>query len=330
MTNVPSAPQSLLAVTNLHSRALLPSEVYSPEFIEWSHEYGAYLYLVLVGPKAEVVDLQEEDDHWKMHARFHDGVAMKPRTIPVSFDILPKAGTTIDAGAIVSIDAEGRLYRMNVVEVIRLVLERELRLYGKFDEWHECTQKKFFTYRVEYIGQAYGKEGERTAAERIGQGHEKVQQILAEKVAHYPNADVALVVLDAHVQGREVSGSIDLNNSEEIAQLFAQAATEPEGPLADHGKLVTVAEAMLIRSFPELRNIQYKEFPLKDAPSLVNELTTAGLTHLGVQIDLSQSMTILVHPDEGKPPTRFLRFGVNIKTGERETLSTTSPLSWQA
>ncbi|MDJ0355671.1 hypothetical protein, partial [Paenarthrobacter sp. PH39-S1] len=292
------------------------------------HPHGRPVMSGALGPKTDIVDLREDGNGWKLYTRFHDGSGMKPRTIPVPFDLLPRVGTALVDGAIEWIDAEGGAHRMNAVEIARQVLQREWRPGETLDRWHACTLRKFFTYRVEYIGQSYGKDGERTAAERIGEGHKTVQQVLAEKMAHYPNVDVALVVMDAHVQGREASFSIGPDNIDEISQVFTQMMSEADGPLMDRAKLVTVAEAMLIRSFPTTRNIQYKNFPLKDAPTLINELTAAGISHLGVQIDVSRSMALLEHPDEGKSPSAHLRFGVNLSTGERETLSTTSPLAW--
>lgn len=328
MTDKPPAPQSLLAVTNWQSRALLPSEIYKADFIQWAHEHDAYLYLVLIGPKSEITNLIAETNGWKVNTRFHDGSRMKPRTIHVPFDLLPRNSTALIDGAIDWIDDKGNSQRTNAVEIVRWILQREWRPGKALDSWHASTLRKFFTYRVEYIGQSYGKNGERTAAERIGQGHKTVQQVLAEKMAHYPNADVALIVMDAHVQGREAAFTISPDNFHEIARFAAQVISVPDGPLVDQAKLVTVAEAMLIRSFSSTRNIQYKNFPLKDAPALVNELTAAGITHLGVQINVSQSMALLEHPDAGAPPAAVLRFGVNLATGERQTPSTSSPIAW--
>lgn len=323
-------PQSLLAVTNYWSKALLPSEVYDDRFVQWAHDHGAYLYLVLVGPKTEIMDLVQESDGWKMKTRFHDGSQFKPRTIPVPFDLLPRKGTRLVDGAVNWVDEQGENQRSNAVDLTRRVLARAWRPGQHMSHWHEWTLRKFFTYRVEYIGQSFGKQGERTAAERIGEGHETVQRVLAQVGDLYPNSAVALIVLDAAVQGRELSGSIGPDNGEEIARMAMQAMTEPEGPLVDQAKLVTVAEAMLIRSFPETRNKQYESFPSKDAPALVAELRAAGVTHLGVQLDVSRSLALLNHPDRTRAPQERLRFAVNLATGARETLDTTAPLSWQA
>ena len=322
--------QSLLAVTNYWSRALLPSEVYDDGFVQWAHDHGAYLYLVLVGPRTEIVGLIEEADGWKVKTRFHDGSQFKPRTIPVPFDLLPREGTHLLDGGIDWVDDSGETRRSNAVDLTRRLLERAWKPDRPMDDWHRRTLRKFFTYRVEYIGQSFGKRGERTAAERIGGGHETVQRVLAEIGDLYPNSAVALVVLDAAVQHREVVGSIGPDNWEEVARMAEKAMLEPDGPLMDPAKLITVAEAMLIRSFPETRNKQYKMFPSKDAPALVAELLAAGVTHLGVQLDVSGSFALLEHPDKARAPKDKLRFAVNLTTGSREALRTTSPLTWRA
>lgn len=318
-------PQSLIAVTNWRSRVCIPSEVYTDEFKEWAHHVGAYLYLVLVGPRIEIHDLVQEDDGWKVRTVFHDGEAMKPRTIPVPFDVIPRETAELVAGTIMLSDSR----RLNAAEVTRLVLSHAQKNGEGLTDWHRHTIQKFFTYRVEYIGQAYGKHGERTAAERISQGHKTAQQVLAETMDHHPNSAVGFIVMDAGIQGRELSGSIGPDNVEEMKRLLAQFLDQPEGPLVDKAKLITVAEAMLIRFFPEAKNIEYKEFPKKDAPALVRELRKSGISHVGVHMDVRQSMALIQHPDPDKRPGRELRFGVNLSTGEPETLQTSAPSAWR-
>lgn len=330
MSEEPQTAQSLLAVTNWQSRVLLPSEVYQPEFVQWAHNHGAHLYLVLVGPRTEIEAIEKEAEGWKLRTCFHDGSQMKPRAIPVPFEILPEIGTELSDGVVTWVDRKGAPQRSNAVEIVRQVLKRTWRRSRSFDQWHMNTLRKFFTYQVEYIGQSFGKEGERTAAERIGQGHKTVQQVLAEVGDRRPNSAVAFVVLDAHVQGREMTFSIGPDNVGDISALVSEFMAKPDGPLADQAKLVTAAEAMLIRSFPNARNAQYKHFPLKDAPALVQELIDAGITHLGLNLDVSQSLALLQHPDEGHEPQTQLRFAVNLTTGRRETLTSSSPLTWQA
>ncbi len=290
--------------------------------------HGAFLYLVLIGAKTEIHDLILERNCWKVLTRFHDGAAWKPRALRVPFDLLPET-TQLVHGVVQWNDAQGSSQRANAVEIARWLLNRARRVDGTLDFWHTCTLRKFFTYRVEYVGQSYGKHGERTSAERIGEGHEHVQRVLAEVSDHHPGAAVAIIVMDAEVQLRDAVGDVRSDNAEELARYFFQFMTDRDGPLVDKSKLVTAAEAMLIRFFVDARNRQYKDFPTKGAPTLVGELVAAGISHLGVQVDVSQSLALLQHPDPERAASALLRFAVNLKTGKEETLPG-GGLTWEA
>lgn len=220
-------PKSLLAVTNLESRALMPSEANQPEFIKWAHDHGAHLYLVLVGPRTEIVGLEKDVAYWKVRTHFHDGTLMKPRMIPVPFDILPEKGTKLSGGTVDWVDCSGASHRSNAVDIVRRVLRQEWESKAKLDDWHLDTLKKFFTYHVEYIGQSFGKDGERTAAERISQGHKTVQKILAEVCDLNPNGAVAFLVLDSEVQGSEVEVSLGPDNVQDASAAMARTMAKP-------------------------------------------------------------------------------------------------------
>lgn len=326
--DAPPQPRSLVAMTNWRSKACLLSEVRSQEFRDWAHGCGAYLYLVLVGPRSEISDLVRDRECWKVFTRFHDGTAMKPRTLRVPFSRLPVGTTRLIEGRVEWEDPSGEEQRANAVEIARWLLEDARRTDRRLAYWEYHTMQKFFAYRVEYVGKSYGDHGERTAAERVASGHEHVQQILAETIDYYPNAAVALIAMDAQIHGREAALSIGPDNAGELGQYIARFMAEPDGPLVDRSKLVAAAEAMLIRSFPEARNKQYKEFPMKDAPTLVDELLGAGISHLGVQIDVSQSVALIKDPSHGDRATDFLRFAVNLRTGGPDALPTDAPFSW--
>lgn len=105
--------------------------------------------------------------------------------------------------------------------------------------------------------------------------------------------------MDAHVQGRELFGSIGPGGNEEFARLAANFMMSPDGPLKDEGLLIDAAEAMLVRYLQPKMNEKLKEFPVKDRPGLVKPLLAEGVTHLGVQIDLTASDAILHDPVAG-------------------------------
>lgn len=285
--------------------------------------------MVLVGPKIDICDFTLGGTGWKISTLFYDGVAMKPRTIHVPFYILPKDTSKLVNGIISSTDANGEHHQYNGVSIARLLLEQSTCSGVGLTDWEKHTVLKFFTYRIEYIGQAFGKGGERTSAERLGQGHEKLQDVLAKVQDFNPNAAVAVLVMDAHTQGREAAFKISPENLEDISQYFERFMAEPDASLVEQSKLVTVAEAMLIRCFRPNCNKQYLDFPIKDAPAIVRELIAAGITHLGVEIDVRESFAYLHPPQSDRSPKQLLRFAINLETGEPETLDTTSPLSWR-
>lgn len=165
--------------------------------------------------------------------------------------------------------------------------------------WKKHTIDKFFDYSVVYIGQAYGRDVRKSAVKRLADGHEDLQQVLAEVNDHHRNSDVGVILMDAQVQGRELFGSIGQDGNEELVRLATNLITAPDGPLKDSGLLIDAAEAMLIRYMQPKMNEKLKEFPLKDRPGLVNPLLAEGVTHLGVQIDLTASDAIFHDPIAG-------------------------------
>lgn len=316
-------PQSLLVMANWRSRALAPSDIHDPGFVDWAHRHGAYLYLVLVGPRIDINELVAGTQDWKIDVRFHDGNSMKPRTIRIPFDLIPKGQATLVAGAVDWTDATGRKHRSSAAQLTRYVLAKERGDAKR----RALTIRKFFNYRVEYIGQSYGKAGERTAAERIGAGHKQVQQVLAEVADLYPFSAVALLAMDLKILRQELSFTLSPENPMAAAEAIGEFMTTMDGPLEPR-KLVTAAEALLIRSFPEARNEQYKDFPKADAPALVAKLQDAGVSHIGIEINLTESMAMIQQLDPRDPPAEHLRFAVNLATGDPETIATSSPLAW--
>ncbi|MGP5249890.1 hypothetical protein ACTXLS_10265 [Corynebacterium variabile] len=331
MENLPMFSKRIV-VRNPYSVNLVPSEIVDKEFIKYAHEAGAYIYLVLVGPRVNVLELINDGDQWIMHTEFHDGASMKPRTVPVSFDMLPQNASIIGNLIEFTDEKTGERHRTNAVKIVRNILAepifRSVSSQIAPTNWEYQTLRKFFTYRVEYIGQSYGNNGSRTAAERIGEGHSHVQAVLAEINDYFPNSAVALIVMGVSVDNSEMHITIEPDDKE-AENAFVKMFTEPNGPLDDEGTLVTTMEAMLIRSFPGIRNKQYTRFAEKDAPSLVGALRDAGYTHVGVELDVTGSVALLQHPDTSKEPNTVLRFDADLTTGESGTFPSNPPLTWQ-
>lgn len=319
-------PTGLISVTNLSSQALVPSQIYDEGMEEWGKALGNHIYLVAIGPRVNVVSATEDADGWRIGTEYYrDG--WRPRVVRLPASMFRSANASVSDGVLVHRGDDGE-ERYTAVQLARKALD-----LAREDEslrartWKKHTIDKFFDYSVVYIGQAYGRDVRKSAVKRLADGHEDLQQVLAEVNDHHRNSDVGVILMDAQVQGRELFGSIGQDGNEELVRLATNLITAPDGPLKDRGLLIDAAEAMLIRYLQPKMNEKLKEFPLKDRPGLVNPLLAEGVTHLGVQIDLTASDAILYDPIAGTSKSHH-RFAVNLSTGEREVAGD-SPLAWQ-
>lgn len=140
---------------------------------------------------------------------------------------------------------------------------------------------------VEYVGQAFGEEGERDVVDRlIGNtgkaGHGSLQQVLAEVNASHPDQEVHLLLYSFEFHKRIVIGggffgtpepkySID-DAPERFEQFF-------ESKVKRHVR-IDLAEAALIRYFAPQYNVKYKKtFPAQTHKILdrLHELDVTGL-----------------------------------------------------
>jgi hypothetical protein len=112
---------------------------------------------------------------------------------------------------------------------------------------------------VQYVGQAYGKDGSRAAIDRLA-SHETLQKILGELNDRTPNqqAWIALFRFDGHAAASSFGpwkGLVGLDES--IANMAAAQAISLPGD-----QLTTLAEGSLIRYFRPAFNDRYKDtFP---------------------------------------------------------------------
>lgn len=319
-------PNGLIAVTNRASAALIPSDLYDP-LIQRAHQDN-HLYLIVIGPRLRVRDLKNSRNGQVAEMEFATpDEGWKPRSVRLPPTAFPLERLTFFNGflslAPTSHDAGGRV---SPARLARTILEPRHRLDDLPGSWYERTIEKFFTYRVEYVGQGYGRDKRRSAVERLNSGHEHFQQVLAGINDFHPDSDVAVILIDADVQGRELSFSLRPDNVTSMSAPIAKLMARPDGPLIDPKVNIDAVEAMLIRLFQPPENTKLKGFPLRDAPSLVAELREEGITHLGVELDIAKSNALLVDPMTGVAAPRH-RYSVNLETGRREAASN-APLAW--
>lgn len=127
---------------------------------------------------------------------------------------------------------------------------------------HDRSQLKHLDLEVLYVGQAYGKEGKRTAPDRL-KNHETLLAIYAELAANAPEDEIWLALLSFEppitimsFDGRqkdttEVTGDADLAHMSNIL----------DNPVTERQR-VCFAEAALIRHFQPKYNDKFKfNFP---------------------------------------------------------------------
>lgn len=119
---------------------------------------------------------------------------------------------------------------------------------------------KYLDLEILYVGQAYGREGDRTAADRLRK-HETLQGIYAKAMQQAPDQDIWLVLctfkplLLASFDGRtkNFATSSDQDN-EHMANIYATEITEQQK--------INFTEASLIRYFQPEYNKTFKDtFP---------------------------------------------------------------------
>lgn len=325
-TETREPPTGLISVTNLSSRALVPSQIYDEGMEARGKELGNHIYLVAIGPRVNVLSVAADAETWHIRTEYYKD-RWRPRSLRLPASAFSSGDLSVSDGVLVHRDGDEE-DRYTAVQLARKSLDlaradRSLPVRS----WSKHTIEKFFDYSVVYIGQAYGRDARRSAVKRLADGHEDLQRALAEVNDHYRNSDVGVIMMDAHVQGRELNFSIGPDGNEDIGRLAASLLASTDGPLADKGLLVDAAEAMLIRYLQPKMNEKLKEFPLKDRPGLVKPLLAEGITHLSIEVDLTASFAVLHDPVAGMSDSHH-RFAVNLSTGEREAPGR-APLSWR-
>lgn len=156
---------------------------------------------------------------------------------------------------------------------------------------------------VLYVGQGYGKEGERLAIDRL-QDHKTLQRILADTLHDQPDHEV-LLLLFRYKHYKKYSStagdfSVEPTASEEENSEYLNSVMDAEFSRKNR---VSLAEAGLIRYFEPMYNKIYKEtFPSK-RHKVLEELMKLDFSGLTVQMDTGNIKTNLysekVAPDTG-------------------------------
>lgn len=124
---------------------------------------------------------------------------------------------------------------------------------------HEAYPQAF-DLEILYVGQAYGKDGKRTAPQRLGH-HETLQKIYAEAIHRSPEIDIWIVLfcfeewILASFDGR--TDKFGTTPEEDLAHMDKVLHTE-----LTEGQGINYIEAAMIRYFQPPYNIEFKDsFP---------------------------------------------------------------------
>lgn len=149
---------------------------------------------------------------------------------------------------------------------------------------HELVPEAF-DLDVLYVGQAYGKDGKRTAPQRLAQ-HETLQKIYAETIHRSPEMDIWIVLFSfeewilASFDGR--TDAFGTTGEEDLAHMDKVLHTD-----LTEGQRINYTEAAMIRYFQPQYNIEFKNsFPDQKHTSY-EECYALDLNAVSVELDTS-------------------------------------------
>lgn len=147
-------------------------------------------------------------------------------------------------------------------------------------------------YEVLYIGQAYGKNGKRTALERLS-SHETVQKIYTHSLTQNPDSDIWILLTNFSQQSMLfASGTNLINVSKEDSKIDykkGQYFFKNNGIILTEKQKINFTEAALIRYFQPKYNIEFKDsFPSSRHKSYA-ECYALDIKALTIELDTSEN-----------------------------------------
>ena len=126
-------------------------------------------------------------------------------------------------------------------------------------------QSEELDYEILYIGQAFGKNGKRTALDRLA-SHQTVQKIYTHALTQFPESDIWIMLTRFAQVGVMVAAGSALVNvnpaDKKIENKKVKHFLENEGMLLTERQKINLTEAALINYFEPEYNVNFKEiFP---------------------------------------------------------------------
>lgn len=147
-------------------------------------------------------------------------------------------------------------------------------------------------YEVLYIGQAYGKNGKRTALDRLS-SHETVQKIYTHSLTQNPDSDIWILLTNFSQQSMLFSAGADLikvsEKDSKIERKKGEHFFENNGISITEKQKINFTEAALIKYFQPKYNIEFKDsFPSTKHKSY-SECYNLDIKALTIELDTSEN-----------------------------------------
>ena len=175
-------------------------------------------------------------------------------------------------------------------------------------------------YKVLYIGQSYGKRGERSAIKRLS-SHETLQKILIDTQRDYPEYEIKIMLLEmAYRLGMAIEPTAKVLTTEDEDSIHTEKVLSN---LPQEQQVINITEAALINYFRPQYNIMFVEnFPCEKHRSY-RQYFDLDYNDLVIEIDMEfeNFPYIVLYSDQAQisSPWDYIHYQLD-NTNERESM----------
>ncbi len=172
----------------------------------------------------------------------------------------------------------------------------------------------YLDYEVLYIGQAHGKDGKRTALDRLS-SHETVQKIYTHSLTQNPDSDIWILLTNFSQQSILMAAGADLikvnKEDEKIEKKKLEHMFDNNGIFISDRQKINFTEAALIKYFQPKYNIEFKNsFPSAKHTSY-SECYALDIKALTIELDTSENTRKFFTKKTGKTHHHMKMFEFN-------------------
>lgn len=169
-------------------------------------------------------------------------------------------------------------------------------------------------YEILYIGQAYGKAGERTAIDRL-MSHSTLQKINSHSLSYCPDSDISILLTKfSQLDLLSVNGLVKSNpKNKDTDDKRAFEFFKNNGNKFSENQKINFTEAALIKYFQPKYNLEFKEsFPSKNHKSY-SECYDLDIKSMAIELDISESQRKIYTETSGRKTRHFMDFSFNTR-----------------